>query len=41
MNINEVKPCTTLELFENAWEFIPELYKTKHQNHDYNLRPDD
>ena len=41
MNINDVKPYTTLELTENAWNLFLNSVKTKNQNHDYNLRPHD
>ena len=41
MNINNVKPCTILELIENAWYSFMNSIETKHQNHDYNLRPHD
>ena len=39
MNINSVKPATTLELIENAWDSFLNLIKSNHQNHDYNPRP--
>ena len=39
MNINDVKPCTTLELVKNALSSFLNSIKTNHQNHDYNLRP--
>ena len=38
-NINDVKPATTLELIENAWDSLLNSIKTNHQNYDYNLRP--
>ena len=41
MNIDNVKPCTTLELFENTWNLFLESMKTKCLNHDYKLRPCD
>ena len=43
-NINNIKPCATLQHVGNAWESIPELLnsmKTMCQNYDYNLRPHD
>ena len=39
--INDVKPCTILELIENVWKTFPNSIKRRHQNHDYNLRPCD
>ena len=39
ININDAKPCTTLELIENDWNLFLSCIKTKHQNDDYNLRP--
>ena len=40
-NINDVKPCTTLELIKNAWNSFLNPKKIKCQNHDYNLGPHD
>ena len=37
-NINYIKPATTLEHIENAWNSFLNLIKTKCQNLDYNLR---
>ena len=41
MNINNQKPCSTLELIESVWNPFLNCIKMKHQNHDYNLRPYD
>ena len=38
MNINDVKPCNTLELIENAWTSILNSIKPNHPGHEYNLR---
>ena len=40
MNIDNVRPCTTLEIVKRL-ELILEFYKTNHPNHEYNLRPCD
>ena len=41
MNINDVKPCTTLQLIENTWNSFLNYIKTKCQNRDYILIPCD
>ena len=38
-NINDVKPCSTTELAENAWDSFLVSIKAKPQNNSYNLRP--
>ena len=40
-NVNDVKPCNTLKLTENAWNSFLNPIKTKCQFHDYNLRSGD
>ena len=37
-NINDVKPCSTRELVENAWDLFLNSIKTKYQNCKYNPR---
>ena len=38
VNINDVKPCTTLELDENAWNTFLNSIKANCLSHEYNLR---
>ena len=38
-NINDVKPCSTRELFKNAWNSFLSSIKTKCQNYNYSQRP--
>ena len=38
-NINDVKPCSILELIENACDAFLGSIKSNHQNCAYNLRP--
>ena len=36
-NINDVKPCSTIELTENAWDSFLDSIKTKCENCSYSL----
>ena len=38
-NVNDVKPCSTTELMENAWNSILGSVKNKSLNCSYNFRP--
>ena len=38
-NVNDVKPCSTSELEENAWDSFLGSIKSNHQNYAHNLRP--
>ena len=38
-NIYDVKPYSTLDLIENAWDSFLGSIKINHQNYTYNLRP--
>ena len=38
-NVNDVKPCSTIEIVENAWDTFLGTLRTKCQNSNYNLRP--
>ena len=41
MNVNDGKPCTTLEVIEDAWNSFLNSIKSNYQNQEYNLRPPD
>ena len=40
-NVDDMKPCSTLELTEYAWNAFLNPMKTNCQNNEYDLRPHD